>query len=71
MAFECSSSDSEININAITKVDDVEAHKKINRYERMSSMYAGPDFGTLDEVINKYKQNLKQYFLLFFLLLYD
>lgn len=50
MAFECTSNDGEVNINSITKVHDVEAHKKINRYERMANGYSGPDFSTLDDV---------------------
>lgn len=52
LSFECSSNDGEINIVSVSKVDDYEAHKKINRYERMGAGYTGPDFSTLDDVLN-------------------
>lgn len=49
IAYDCSSFDSEIQVNGVTLVDDVEAHKQSNRYDRISNSYNGPDFNTLDE----------------------
>lgn len=49
IAYDCSSFDSEIQVNGVTLVDDVESHKQSNRYERLASTYNGPDFNTLDE----------------------
>lgn len=54
VAYDCSSFDSEIQVNGVTVVDDVEQHKLGNRYERITTQYNGPDFNTLDEVTNPY-----------------
>ncbi|KAL4464776.1 hypothetical protein ABPG74_011337 [Tetrahymena malaccensis] len=49
IAYDCSSFDSEIQVNGITLVDDVESHKQSNRYDRLANTYNGPDFHNLDE----------------------
>jgi len=47
MAFECSSFDSEINVNFVSLVEDVEAHKHGPKLERPAGYSA--DFSVLDE----------------------
>jgi complement component 1 Q subcomponent-binding protein len=47
LAFECTSYDSEININFVSVVNDVEAHKEGVKLERISGYSA--DFSILDE----------------------
>ena len=49
MAFECTSFDSEININFVSMVNDVQAHKEGPKLER--NTYSA-DFSILDEVKN-------------------
>ena len=46
LAFECTSYDSELEINHVTTVEDVEAYKN-NKDDEIK--YQGPDFSTLDE----------------------
>lgn len=50
IAYDCSSFDSEVQVNGVTLVDDVEVHKQSNKFDRLTSQYNGPDFNTLDEV---------------------
>ena len=43
--------DTEISFNSIQTSDDVNAAKKVHRFERQIRGYGGPDFSTLDERI--------------------
>ncbi|EGR30173.1 mitochondrial glycoprotein domain protein [Ichthyophthirius multifiliis] len=49
MVFDCSSFESEIQVNQVNVVDNIEQHKAINRFERATTQYNGPDFNVLDE----------------------
>ena len=41
--------DTEISINNVTVTDNIEAAKKVHRFERQLKSYPGPDFSTIDE----------------------
>lgn len=43
--------DTEISMNNVMVTDDIEAVRKLNRFERQMMEYNGPDFTTLDERI--------------------
>lgn len=49
IVYECSSYDSEMNIQTMTIVNNINEYMKKSRYDKLSSDYAGPDFSTLDE----------------------
>ncbi|CAD8096104.1 unnamed protein product [Paramecium primaurelia] len=49
LCYECTTSQGEINVNMVSLVKDLEAHKKIPRFERGLQDYQGPEFMTLDE----------------------
>ena len=51
LVIECTTMDTELGINVVQTVDDIEAVKSIHRYERSMRMYQGPEFTTLDERI--------------------
>jgi hypothetical protein len=51
LVVEATSMDTEISYNAIQVTSDIEAAKKVHRFERQVKGYAGPDFSTLDERI--------------------
>ena len=43
--------DTEVSYNSVQVVEDIEAAKKVHRFERSLRSYSGPDFSTLDERI--------------------
>eukprot|EP00331_Platyophrya_macrostoma_P005911 CAMPEP_0176424330 /NCGR_PEP_ID=MMETSP0127-20121128/10780_1 /TAXON_ID=938130 /ORGANISM="Platyophrya macrostoma, Strain WH" /LENGTH=245 /DNA_ID=CAMNT_0017805381 /DNA_START=25 /DNA_END=762 /DNA_ORIENTATION=+ len=49
LCYECATYDSEIIIQSINVIDDVEGHRKLSRFERGVNTYSGPEFGSLDE----------------------
>eukprot|EP01017_Pseudomicrothorax_dubius_P025848 TRINITY_DN2836_c0_g1_i1.p1 TRINITY_DN2836_c0_g1~~TRINITY_DN2836_c0_g1_i1.p1 ORF type:complete len:250 (+),score=95.07 TRINITY_DN2836_c0_g1_i1:138-887(+) len=49
LVVECTSFDSEINVNYINVIPDVEAHRKLSRFDRSQAYYPGPEFNSLDE----------------------
>ncbi|CAK59588.1 unnamed protein product (macronuclear) [Paramecium tetraurelia] len=49
LCYECTTSQGEVNVNLVSLIKDLEAHKKIPRFERGLQDYSGPDFITLDE----------------------
>ncbi|CAD8089753.1 unnamed protein product [Paramecium primaurelia] len=49
LCYECTTTQGEVNVNLVSLIKDLEAHKKIPRYERGLQDYSGPDFITLDE----------------------
>ena len=49
LVVEATSMDTEISFNNILSVKDLEAVKKMPRFERSLGMYNGPDFSILDE----------------------
>ncbi|CAK59221.1 unnamed protein product (macronuclear) [Paramecium tetraurelia] len=49
LCYECSTSQGEVNVNMVSLIKDLEAHKLIPRFERGLQDYSGPDFITLDE----------------------
>jgi complement component 1 Q subcomponent-binding protein len=51
LVVEATSMDTEISFNTILVSDDVNAQKRLHRFERQIKGYAGPDFSTLDERI--------------------
>lgn len=51
LVVEATSMDTEISFNSVVVTDDVNAQKKVHRFERQIRGYAGPDFSTLDERI--------------------
>merc|ERR1719469_1579475 len=51
IVVEATSMDTEINFNSLMVSADVNAEKKVHRFERQMKSYAGPDFSPLDERI--------------------
>ena len=51
MIVEATSMDTEINYNTVQMSNNLDAQKKMHRFERQMKQYAGPDFSTLDERI--------------------
>jgi len=52
LAYDCTSVNSEIEVNFVNIVEDVEGHKKQSKIERAKHFgagYTGPEFTTLDE----------------------
>jgi len=61
MVFECTSVNSEIEVNYCNVVEDIEKHKALSKVERtkhFGSHYSGPEFNTLDE---RLKTGLQDY----------
>ena len=51
LVVEATSMDTEVAFNSVLCADDIEAVKKMARFERSLNEYNGPDFTTLDERI--------------------
>ena len=51
MVVEATTMDTEIAFNNVMLADDIEAVRKMQRFERSMQEYNGPDFTTLDERI--------------------
>ena len=59
MAVECTTMDTEISFLNVQHTDNVQKLMDMPRYERQMSLYAGPEFTTLDERI---QTSLSEYF---------
>ena len=51
LVVEATTMDTEISYNQVQVSDDIQAAKKVHRFERSVKGYGGPEFSTLDERI--------------------